>query len=295
MCWAAFGLLCVLFQIWVLARWAADGNLHACSSGGYTMSAGMKLATRIEDAVALAGSVLLIVVAWRQSRKAGHITLSAALVTGYFLVWWTDPYSGSFHHTVSANRYDVNLVSWGPYLPGWHGPTPQTETFLENGAYPWVVFWIFMALGIAALLRRYRPRWSRARTAAATVVISLICDIPMEHAYMRFGGYGYPRALPYLTLFEGHWYQLPLTSPLCLVLLAALPVLLMTLYAGPGREAWLLEGSLSLPPRAQPWIRLLAGVGFATVCMLALQLVMLLASLVSHPIVLPSWFDLPRP
>ncbi|RBQ17811.1 hypothetical protein DP939_23415 [Spongiactinospora rosea] len=292
MLWAAFGAACVIFQAWVLVRWAADGNLRLYSSSG-DMPAWLAIATRAEMVVAVAGCAALIAWGVRRSLKAGHVTLPAALVAGYILAIWTDPYAGAIHHAVSQNLHGVAYPTWGPYLPGWHGPLPQAQTLLENVAYVWVVLWILLGLGVARLLRARRPHWSRARLAAVTAGAMFVIDIPLEHAYMRFGGYGYPRALPGLTLFEGQWYQLPLSSPFVMTFLAVMPVVLMTIYAPPGREAWLLEGSLGLPRRVQPWVRLLAGAGFANACMLALQIFMLAASLISHPIELPPWYGPP--
>ena len=79
--WAVLGVLCIAFQIWVFARWAADGNLHSSLSGDYDMPAGLRFATRLEEVVVIAVCVLLVAVAWWQSRTTGHIALSAALIT----------------------------------------------------------------------------------------------------------------------------------------------------------------------------------------------------------------------
>jgi hypothetical protein len=290
---AAFGAACTLFQAWVLVRWAADGNLHGYRFTG-EMPTYLKISTQVEQAVAVIVCVAMIVVCWRGCRAAGRVTLSAALLAGYFLAFWSDPYSGTFYQTASNNLYGINYPTWGPYLPGWHGPTPQAQSLLENIGYVWVMIWIWMGLGVARLLRARRPDWSRARVAWLTAVAMFFIDIALEHLYMRFGGYGYSRAMPYLTLFEGQWYQLPLVSPAVMTALPVMPIVLMDLYAKPGHEVWLLDGSLRLPRRAQPWIRLLAGVGMANLAMLGLQVVIFLASLISYPIALPPWYEPPR-
>lgn len=290
---AAFGAACVLFQAWVLIRWAEDGNLRGYRFVG-DMPTYLKVSTQVEQIVAVAVCIVMIVVCWRGCRVAGHVTLSAALLTGYFLSFWSDPYSGALYQTASNNRYGINYPTWGPYLPGWHGPLPQAQSLLENIGYVWVMIWIWMGLGVARLLRARRPHWSRARVAWLTAVAMFAIDIALEHLYMRFGGYGYSRAMPHLTLFEGQWYQLPLVSPAVMTALPVMPIVLMDLYAKPGREVWLLDGSLRLPRRIQPWIRLLAGVGMANLAMLGLQVVIFLASLVSYPIALPSWYEMPK-
>lgn len=290
--WAAFGAVCVLFQTWVAVRWAAGGNLRTYDFDG-PMPGYLRLSTQVLQVMAITVSVLMIVHCVRESRRAGRVTLSAALVAGYFLSFWSDPYSGTLYQTASNNLNGIAYPTWGPYLPGWQGPVPQAQSLLENLGYPWVVIWIWMGLGISRWLRARRPGWSRARTGGLTAALMFPIDIVLEHAYMRFGGYGYSRALPHLTLFEGEWYQLPLYSPAVMTFCAVMPVVLMDLYARPGREVWLLEGSLDLPRRLQPWVRLLAGVGFANVCMLSLQLVVFLGSLVSYPIDLPPWYERP--
>jgi hypothetical protein len=290
--WAAFGAACALFQLWVAVRWVADGNLYTYRFDG-PMPTYLRVSTQVLLVVATGMCAVMAVVCWRGSRRAGHVTLSAALFTGYFLSFWSDPYSGTLHQTASNNLYGIAYPTWGPYLPGWQGPTPQAQSLLENLGYPWVVIWIWMGLGIARWLRIRRPAWSRARTAWITAAVMFPVDIVLEHAYMRFGGYGYSRALPYFTLFEGEWYQLPLFSPAIMTFCAVMPVVVMRLYARPGAEVWLLEGSLGLPRRVRPWVRLLAGVGFANACMLSLQLVVFLASLVSYPIELPPWYERP--
>ena len=290
--WAVFGAACVLFQAWVAVRWAADGNLHGYRFDG-PMPTYLKVSTQTLQVIATVVVVVMVVVCWRRCRAAGQITMSAALLAGYFLSFWSDPYSGTIHQTASNNLYGIDYPTWGPYMPGWDGPTPQAQSLLENLGYPWVVIWIWIGMGIAQWLRTRRPGWSRARVGWLTAAAMFPIDIVLEHAYMRFGGYGYSRALPYFTLFEGKWYQLPLFSPAIMTFCAVMPVVIMVLYAKPGREVWLLEGSLNLPRRVRPWIRLLAGVGFANACMLTLQLVVFLASLVSHPIDLPPWYERP--
>ncbi|MCI3928094.1 spirocyclase AveC family protein [Streptomyces sp. AN091965] len=292
--WAGFGVLCLAAQTWVFARWAADGNFHAYPSGGYEISRARQISTLALEVAVITGLLAAAALLWRQSRRAGHVTSYAALFTGYLLCFWTDPYSGITQHTTGHNRYSLNVVTWGPYLPGWHGPLPQIESFLLNAAYPVSLTWVVIGVAIAKRLRHWRPAWSRARTAALVSVIIFCVDLPLESAYMRPGGYAYPNTLPYLTLFEGSWYRMPLTSPITMVVFVTMPVVLMHLYAKPGREIWVLEGSLRLPSPARTPIRLLAGIGFVNFSMLAFQVFMCVGALAGHPAELPSWIDRPR-
>ncbi|MBA2951794.1 spirocyclase AveC family protein [Streptomyces himalayensis] len=292
--WAGLGVVCLLAQAWVFARWAADGNFHAYPSGGYEMPRALKISTMTLEVVVAVAIIAAAVLLWWLSRKAGHVTLYTALFAGYMLCFWTNPYSGAVHHAAGHNRYSLNVVSWGSYLPGWHGPLPQIESFVLNASYPVSLIWAVIGVAVAERLRRWRPSWSRARVATLTALIIFFVDIPLETAYMRPGGWAYPRALPYLTLFEDSWYRIPLTSPFTMVVFVTMPVVLMYLYAKPGNEVWLLEGSLQLPQRVRTPIRLLAGIGFINLSMMAFQWFMVLASLVSYPAGLPSWIDRPH-
>lgn len=289
---AAFGAACVLFQAWVFARWAAGGNLHSYPFNG-DMPTYLKISTQVLQVLVAAACVALIVLCRRQSRAAGHVTLMTTLTAGWALAFWADPYIALHTHLISNNRYGINYPTWGPYLPGWDGPLPQPQTFLENGMYPLLVIWIWIGLAIARLLRARRPQWSRARVAGLATVILFPVDIVLEQAYIRAAGFGYARAMPYVTLFEGQWYQLPLTAATTMTLLVAPPIVVMAVYARPGREVWMLEGSLSLPHRAQPWIRLLAGVGLVHVCMVGFVVLTQLYTPLTYLIDLPPWFERP--
>ncbi|MFD3612124.1 spirocyclase AveC family protein [Streptomyces atroolivaceus] len=292
--WAAFGLACLVFQAVVFARWIIGGDFHAHSSGGYTIPQTMKIATHIGQATV---ALLLLVLAaglWRECRSQNRITLNTAVFIGFCFSFWSNPYVSQFHYAAGNNRYDLNVDTWGPYLPGWRGDTPAVESFLMEAGYPAMLMWIVIALAVARGLVRRRPHWSPRRTLAATTLVMLVCEPVMTSGYQRLGGFAYPRALPgNLTFFEGHWYQLPLTSTLAVVGFFIMPVLAMALYAGDDREVHLFRGCERFPRRLRPWVRLTAGVGFMNACTLGFQLTMALASLISHPVDLPSWWDRP--
>jgi len=293
--WAGFGLLCLLFQGWVFARWAIDGNAHAHHSGGYDIAPMMKTATHAAQAVAILAYLVLAVLCWRKSRALGRVHLYAAALVGYTFSFWSNPYSSTVHYAAGNNRYDLNVETWGPYLPGWQGQTPAIESLLMEMGYPLLFFWMMIAFAFARLFQRYRPNWSRARVAATTALAVMLCDPILIEIYLLLGGFAYPRALPApFTLFEGQWYQFPLSSTLAVVLICVMPVVVMSLYAKKDREVVIFEGSLELPGRTQSVTRLLAGIGFINACVLVFQVAMLLASLISHPIDLPSWLDRPR-
>ncbi|MFF7250229.1 spirocyclase AveC family protein [Embleya sp. NPDC008237] len=294
--WAAFGLFCLVFQAVVFTRWILGGDAHAHRAGDYTIPRTMKIATHVGQVSATLLFLVAAAALWRECRAQGRVTLNAAVFVGFCFSFWSNPYVSNFHYAAGNNRYDLNVDTWGPYLPGWQGDTPAIESYLMEIAYPVMLLWIVIALAVARLLIRRRPHWSRRRTLATTIGAMLVCEPLLTGVYQRLGGFAYPRALPgHLTLFEGNWYQLPLTSTLAVVGFFVAPVLAMALHSEQDREVHLFRGTAQLAPQARPWARLLAGVGFMNVCTLGFQVTMALASLVSHPIDLPDWWDRPAP
>ncbi|WP_439673629.1 spirocyclase AveC family protein [Embleya sp. MST-111070] len=292
--WGAFGLACLILQGVVFTRWIVGGDAHAHSSGDYTIPHTMKVVTHIGQVGAGLLFLVLAAVCRRECRAQGRITLNTAVFIGFCFSFWSNPYVSQFRYAAGNNRYDLNVDTWGPYLPGWRGDTPAVESFLMEIAYPVMLLWIIIALTVVRLCAARRPLWSRRRTLALTIVVMLVCEPLLTGAYQRLGGFAYPRALPgNLTFFEGQWYQLPITSTLAVVGFFIVPVLAMAVHAEPGREAHLFRGTDRLPRWTRPWSRLLAGIGFMNVCTLGFQVTMALASLISHPIDLPSWWDRP--
>ncbi|MEU1508431.1 spirocyclase AveC family protein [Kitasatospora sp. NPDC005748] len=292
--WAAFGLACLILQGVVYARWIIGGDAHAHSARGYSIPHAMKVTTHIGQGTAGLLFLALTAVVWRECRTQGRITFKAAVFTGFCFSFWSNPYVSQFHYAAGNNRYDLNVETWGPYLPGWRGDTPAVESFLMEMAYPVMLLWLVVALTLARLFGHRRPNWGRGRLFAATTLAMLVCEPVLTHLYQRLGGFAYPRALPgHLTLFEGRWYQLPVTSTLAVVGFFIVPLLAMVLYARPGHEVHLFRGCELLPRRLRPWSRLLAGAGLMNACTLGFQITMALVSLVSHPIDLPGWLDRP--
>ena len=291
--WGCFAVLCLAVQAWVFARWAAGGGLHAYHSGGYEMSAARRVTTHLLQAADILVIGALAVWHWRQSRALGRVNLQAALLAGLTTTFWTSPYAGSYRYAAGNNRYDLNVISWGPYLPGWHGEFPAIESLVMQLAFPLFQVWIVTALALTQFVRRRRPQWSRTKTLTAIALAFLVLDPLLTQTYTRLGGFSYPRALPHLTLFEGHWYQTPLSSVFGVIFFYVVPVTAMVLYAREGEEIHLFAGSLNLPARSQPWIRLLAGAGAMNAATLAFQMLMLASAAAGHHVTTPSWLERP--
>ncbi len=269
--WAAFGVLCLAAQAWVFSRWISDGGLHAVPADGYEIPSVHKVVIWLAQAVIVGGLAWFALRFVRDCRREHRVTFLAAVFVGYFSIVWTTPLSNYSEFVVASNRYSINVTSWGPYFPGWHGPYPSqaVSVLLDDGAYVLLIFWVWLVLAATNRISRRRPGWGLFRLAVVATLAGFVVDIVLQTVAIRFGTYAYARALPGFTMFEGHWYQLPLSSTLMVTLGIVLPVVLSILHVrGTDREVWVLQGSDRLPTPLQHGIRLLAGVGFANLCLL---------------------------
>ncbi|MEW2580972.1 spirocyclase AveC family protein [Streptomyces syringium] len=152
---------------------------------------------------------------------------------------------------ITSNHYSLDVTSWGPYIPGWHGPYAAGQVdsvILTDLGYALLILWVWVTLTAAARVARWRPHWGTGRLVLFSALGCFVFDAVVEAVYIRLGAYAYPRTLEHFTLFPGHWYQLPLTASLMVTAAAVLPAVVLALQArNTEREVWLFEGSSALP------------------------------------------------
>ncbi|WP_172388110.1 spirocyclase AveC family protein [Streptomyces sp. MNP-20] len=263
--WAAVGLAFLAFQAWVFARWLADGNLHAVRPAGHHISTGRQIFLWSLQATVALALIACAVHVVRQCRRQGRITYDAALFTGYLTTAWQDPILNYTGLAVLENRYALNLTSWGPYLPGWHGQPGQAVTVLagSGAAYGLFILWYWIGTFILARIPRRRPRW-RPLTLLAATVLACLCAGLVVVPWTLAGAWSWTSAFAGPVLFAGHWYQVPLAELVLLPLLCTTPVVWMAALAREHTtEPHLFRGSEHWTPHTRPAVRLLAGIGLA--------------------------------
>jgi hypothetical protein len=81
-------------------------------------------------------------------------------------------------------------------------------------AYVWGLFGVIAFL--AWSMRKIRAKWPTMSTPTlivATYVLAFFTFLALEIVYMRAGIYGYHGTVPELTLWYGHYYQMPIYEP----------------------------------------------------------------------------------
>lgn len=295
--WSTVGGAAIALQVWVLGRWLTLSDLRSAPPSGYQISGG-RMAAAWTLQVIVATTVLTIgVVLIRRCLRERTVTFDAALYAGLLLSMWQDPILYWNKLYVVYNQNLPNLETWGPYIPGWHGPETGGEPIYESVAggsglaYPIVMVWFWLQYKLYQQIALRRPHWGNWRLFLTAAGIGTLIDLPLEPLFLFTGVYAYPVGYPPLTLFAGHWYQLPLLEVLSASLVLVTPILVLRRIDESRRVPWLFTTSARARTPAHPLVRILAGVGLANVVILAYLLAnVAIAELGgTFPTDMPSW------
>ncbi len=220
--WAFAGALIVGLQLFVLLRWVTGPYFKRVHSGPTHLPEAMKVGL---TAVIVLGFVLVpimvyryVIVPWRRERRL----TSDALMLIWFgtLAWFYDPFANFFTPYFTYNSWLFNMGSWIADIPGFHSiaaghPGKQWSYPLMFAlGYIWAIFGF--AQVFAWLMRRIKARYPRIGTLGilgACFVIAIAVFTVLEVIWLHLGMYSYEAAIPSLTLWYGHFYQLPIYEP----------------------------------------------------------------------------------
>ncbi|GHG56241.1 spirocyclase AveC family protein [Streptomyces griseocarneus] len=285
---AAAGLLAVLAAVAVMGPWLLDGGWHPVEPRPYRISTGRKVFAWAFQGLVVLALLAVTVKVVRACRRAGELTFDAALFAGWLTGLWQAPLVNYRELMATQSRYMIHVASWGPYIPGWHGPHPeqQVETlFAASGlSYGMTIFWYWGASPLIGRIVRRRPHWGRTRLVLVTFAVAVAASTAIEAAYLQGGSYSYPHAIRSLSLFSGHWYQLPMTGVAIIAACLVTPMVVMKQRAlAAGREIWAFRGGELLSGTGRTWARLLAGIGIANVAYLGYMVLHLPVSYFGGP------------
>jgi hypothetical protein len=288
--WAALGVVFLLIQTWILGQWIAGGGLHAVPSGGYDISPVRAAVTWVAQAVVVIVILATGAMIVRGCRRARIVTVDAALFVGCFFTFWQDPLVNYDRLLVVTNRYALNVTTWGPYIPGWHGPHPelQVQTVIAGNilAYLLIFWWLWIPWWLISRVAQLRPQWGMVRLLLASLLIGVLVDLILEIPWVNSGMYAYSTAPRPLSVFGGHWYQVSIVQILVFLCFLSLPVVMMRLYAQKrGTTVHIFQGSEPLgATRLSNGLRLLAGIGLVNVVTLITVIAMIFIGHSGDPI-----------
>ncbi|MED7950946.1 spirocyclase AveC family protein [Streptomyces sp. BE303] len=290
--WAGCGFVALLAQAVIFARWLAAGDIHSAPKD-FAIPAHRAALVWAEQAAGILIVVCCVIVALRQSRREHNVSWNAALVIGGTFTFWLGFLSCWDRQYAAANRYALNITSWAPYVPGWHGPDPgqQIETLVAAQIlmYTALVVWPWgQQLLLRPVLRR-KPHWGMIRLLPVLLITGFVTDLVIEGTLITLlGAYSWPTANWSLSLFGGHWYQLPLVNiAIGAVTMASMPTFMLLRAQRSGRPVHIFQGGERFTRRADAWLRALAGVGFMNVVMALYWVLIPLLATASGPGPLP--------
>ncbi|MGW2601540.1 spirocyclase AveC family protein [Streptomyces klenkii] len=269
---AALGTAALLAQAWILTRWAIAGGIRPGARPPGAISPGRTALTRTLQGAVAAAVILTAFLLIRRSRRAGHVAPDTALFAGFILCFWQDPLLNYARIAVNFNHYDLTVSTWGPFIPGWHGPHPgQQVQSVINGdlGYGLVILWVLLMGAITTRVARRRPRWGWNRLLPVSVAAGTVMNFTFQFPWILAGGFGYAAPVRPLTIFADHWYNYPFLNTSAWLLLVITPLVVMRhTAAARGTPPLLFHGIDHLGGRPANLVRLLAGIGLTNILML---------------------------
>jgi hypothetical protein len=277
--WAAVGVGFLVLEIYVIAAWLLSGDATPTPSGPDTIPGWMRTVGHVGEVaglVAMAGMIYAFLIrGWRRQRR---LTLDGMFVLVFVLLYWQDPLVNYTQNWATFNAGLMNFGSWGPHVPGWLAP--RSNLFAEPivWAWPTYLYAVFAMVVVANwVMARAKARWpqlGKAGLIAICFAFTFTADFGAEVIFIRFGLYAYPGAIDWMTLWHGHYYQLPFNE---VFLMACLFTGWATLrYFRDDRGRTFAERGadrLRLPPRRAALVRFFALLGAANTIMLGLFMI----------------------
>jgi hypothetical protein len=218
--WAGLGVCFIAIEAVAVFRWIATGQDKSTPVGPSKVPTWMKWELNTFEAVGLVALVaFLYYFLIRPWRREGHITTDGLLCVVFFLfIPWQDTGLNYFQTWSTYNSYLINRGAWDTHILGWLSP----HSNLTPEPLVWVVpIYLYCVLGGAILgcgvMRKAKARWPRMSPIGLVLtclVFFVVWDAILEPIFLLMGIYTYPGAIPWLTIFHGHYYQYPVYEAL---------------------------------------------------------------------------------
>lgn len=226
--WAAAGAFFCALLAYVMISWLASGP-ERTPPGPSTIPSWMRLALDIQiyGGLVLAALTIYFFVV-RPWRREGRITIDGLIVLAFPTLYWQDTLGSML---VINNIYNSRLPNWGAWdakIPGWLAPHGERIAEPVVWCVPIYIFALFgLVLFGCFVMRKCQSRWpslSRLQLMMICCVVMAVLDIPVESLWIRTGVYIYQGVFtpPWLTLFDGKYYQMGLHEPLIFAVMTTL-------------------------------------------------------------------------
>lgn len=217
--WAVFGAACLAFEAYLIISWLLSGPKPP-PPGPTPMPTFMAITIYTWlplGFVALAAFFYYIL--YRPWRREGRISTDGLFSIVFATIWWQDALALWSSPYFTYNLHIPNLGNWMSGFPGaltpdvgkicepvlWHGPI-----------YIWGVFGLTIVVN--KVMRKVKERWAHISNLALIGIV-FVCFVffilLLEPLLMYLGFYNYGGGVKALSIFQGHYYQMPVYEAVC--------------------------------------------------------------------------------
>jgi hypothetical protein len=217
--WATVGAAFLALETYAVTAWIVSGKATRTPTGEDPVPTYMKVFIHGWEILGIPALVVfLYFFLVRPWRREGHITTDGLFCLVFGTIWWQDPMSNWIAPMFTYNSELWNFGNWTSNIPGWFMPNSN----LVGESPLWIApLYVYLAFGAAVagctVMRKAKERWPQLGTFGLIGVCAgffVFFDLVLEPTVMLMGFWTYPNAIPWLTLFHGHYYQFPIYEAL---------------------------------------------------------------------------------
>lgn len=217
--WLANGVFWFCLAMYCWGSWILGPDFVPNTIGRDEAPDNYVLMIRIFECVA---SFLGLIIIWhfvlRPVLRDGKFSFDGLFFLGALMMYLQEPWLNYNGQQFMYNTVFINFGSWCGYVPGWNSPYPER---IPVGG-PLVMTLYVVYVGMAGYLGSRFMLWYKAKKPAIshlqlifiTFMVLVIADTIFESLLLRLNIFGYPSAVPELTLWAGEYYQLPIYQEL---------------------------------------------------------------------------------
>ncbi|MFL0197898.1 spirocyclase AveC family protein [Clostridium sp. WILCCON 0269] len=263
--WSSFGLIIAIFSCYVYSRWIFDPiQSLAVPILNNSMSTNQVLRIRIMEATSMCIALsMLWVYLFRALIKKHKVPIEGYILVGTLFGYVFDTTINYFNYVMAWNIYSINLGTWAAFFPGHTGPTRYAEGLLW-GPSMYMYFGLLLGLIQYKFIETTKSKIGAIYAFVISFFIAFVFDLVVESFIIRTTqAYAYPHIIPILSVWVGKQYQFPLYASFLVAIYSS--IYLCFIYSSKrNKESFVERGVRSLPKQIQFPIRVLAGIGFAS-------------------------------
>lgn len=206
----------------------------------------------------------------------GNLGLDGKYVIGGMFAWIADSFLNCRQYLFAWNSHSVNIGVWTRFMPfhAHDGPFDYAEGILW-GMPMYIYFCAGAAIVACTVVKALRRRWPDISPSTLMIIVwvgEFTFDFVLENLIIRSThAYGFPKTYGPLTLFAGKVHQFPIYESIFVANLgSAFTIVRLAALDHPTGLSPLEYGYQRYPKVLQGWIRLLAVVGFCSLCVVTM-------------------------